>query len=163
MRAAGCGRIIIITSTGGRITLPGVSAYCVSKFALEGFAESLVQEIMPFGVRLVLVEPGIIATELLGRNRNIAPGALNHQSMYYQWFKQLQKETDEELKTATTSPVDVAKEVHRALTAGRPKLRYVVGRRAKVLMALRRRLPGELFDRIWIAVIKRRIPASLYG
>lgn len=162
MRAAGCGRIIIISSTGGRITLPGVSAYCISKFALEGFAESLVQEIIPFGVRVVLVEPGIIATELLGRNRNIAPKALNHQSIYYPWFKQLEKETDDELKRVSTSPVDVAKSVHKALTATRPKLRYVVGRRAKVLMALRRRLPGEVFDRFWMAIIKRRIPVSLY-
>jgi NAD(P)-dependent dehydrogenase (short-subunit alcohol dehydrogenase family) len=165
MRFAKRGRIIIVSSTGGRITLPAVSTYCISKFALEGFAESLAQEVMPLGVHVVLVEPGIIKTDLFGRNKNTAVKAMDPQGIYYRWFCQIERLTDEQLKTASSSSLDVAKTIHKALTTKRPRLRYVVGSRAKLLMALRRRLPGDLFDRIWMPVIKRRtrgkLPVSL--
>jgi len=149
MRAAGRGRIVIISSTGGRITAPGSSAYCSSKFALEGFGESLAQEVSPLGLWVVLVEPGIINTEFFGNNRHIAAKALGPDGPYYDWFQQLEKMAQKEALASPTSVVDVAQAVHRALTDKRPKLRYVVRFRAKFLLALRRYLPGELFERIW--------------
>jgi len=157
MRAARHGRIVIISSAGGRIAAPGSSAYCASKFALEGFGEALAQEVAPLGLQVVLVEPGFIKTELLGRNRHIAVGALDPHGPYYRWFRQLEKMADDEMQASPTSALDVAQAVHRALTAKRPNLRYLVRLRAKVLIALRRRLPGELFERIWFRVMTRRI------
>src|SRR5262252_9580812 len=69
MRQAGAGRILFISSIGGRIGSLGVSAYCATKFAVEGFAESLMQEVAPLGLHVVLIEPGIIKTERWSVNR----------------------------------------------------------------------------------------------
>ena len=62
LRAAGRGRIVTISSVGGRIASFGLSGYCATKFALEGFAEALALEAEPFGLYSILIEPGIINT-----------------------------------------------------------------------------------------------------
>ena len=157
MRAARCGRVVIMSSMGGRIASPGATAYCAGKFALEGFGESLAQEVSPFGVYVSLLEPGIVPTELFGKNRHVAARALDPQGPYYELFRRLQELVDEFARTPATSALEVAKAASRALTAERPRLRYVVGRRAKFLMALRRCLPGDVFQRIWTREIVRRI------
>lgn len=157
MRAAGRGRIVIITSGGGRVAAPGNSAYCASKFALEGFGEALAQEAALLGLQVVLVEPSFVKTELLGRNRHAAVGALDPDGPYYEWFQQIERIADHEMETSPVSAEDVARVVHRALTTRRPKLRYLVRLRAKVLIALRRRLPSELFERVWLRQMTRRI------
>ena len=77
MRKARRGRIILISSVGGRIGSLGVSAYCATKFAVEGFGESLFQELAPLGVSVVLIEPGIIKTERWTTNRGLAKSALD--------------------------------------------------------------------------------------
>jgi NAD(P)-dependent dehydrogenase (short-subunit alcohol dehydrogenase family) len=157
MRAAGRGRIVIMSSSVGRVAAPASSAYCASKFALEGFGEALALEVAPWGLQVVLVEPGFVKTELFGRNRNVAARALDPQGPYYEWFQRLQEAGDSEVQGSSISPVDVARTVHRALTARRPNLRYIVRLRAKVLIALRRHLPGELFERIWFHQMARRM------
>lgn len=157
MRAGRRGRIVFMSSAGARIASPGASAYCASKFALEGFAESLAQELRPFGVQVSLVEPGFVKTELFEKNGNIAARARDAEGPYYHWFRRLEELTDDELRDPATSPGDVAKVVGRALTTPRPRLRYVVGRRARLLIGLRRCLPGELFERIWIREVLRRM------
>ena len=123
MRQAGRGRIILISSVGGRIGALGVSAYCATKFAVEGFGESLFQELAPLGVKVVLIEPGIIKTERWTTNRGLAKGALNSESPYCDWFRQVEKESDALVRASTATPVDVAAIVHQALTARRPRLR----------------------------------------
>ena len=117
MRQAGRGRIILISSVGGRIGALGVSAYCATKFAVEGFGESLFQELAPLGVKVVLIEPGIIKTERWTTNRGLAKGALNSESPYCDWFRQVEKESDALVRASTATPVDVAAIVHQALTA----------------------------------------------
>jgi len=157
MRAAGRGRIVIVSSGGGRITVPGNSAYCASKFALEGFGEALAQEAALLGLQVVLVEPSFVKTELLGRNRHVAVRALDPDGPYYGWFQQVERMADREMETSPASAEDVARVVHRALRAKRPNLRYLVSLRAKVLIGLQRLLPGELFERMWFREISRRI------
>jgi len=157
MREAGRGRIVLITSIGGRLGSPGNAVYCASKFALEGFGESLNQEVGSFGINVSLVEPGVVRTELFGRNRNTAAGALEPSSPYAKWFQNLEVLTDREVQAAVTSAGQVAGAVLRALKAPTPRLRYVVGRRASLLLRLRRYLPGETFDRIWTRELTRRI------
>ena len=157
MRTAHRGRIVIISSGGGRVTAPGNSAYCASKFALEGFGESLAQEAALLGLQVILVEPSFVKTELLGRNRHVAVRALDPDGAYYRWFQQVKKIADYEMQASPTSAEDVARIVHRALTARRPNLRYLVRLRAQVLIALRRHLPGELFERLWFYEMTRRI------
>lgn len=156
-RKARSGRVVVVSSTGGRLGSPGNSAYCSSKFALEGFGESLRQEMAPFGVFVSLVEPGFVRTELFGRNRQIAEKALAPDSGYREIFLRLEAFTDQQVRRATTPASAVAETIFRALTARSPRIRYVVGRRARFLLSLRRHLPGEFFDRIWIREITKRL------
>jgi NAD(P)-dependent dehydrogenase (short-subunit alcohol dehydrogenase family) len=160
MRAAHRGRVIIMSSTGGRLGSPGNSAYCASKFALEGFAECLQQEMVLFSVQVSLVEPGIVSTELFGRNRHIANGAMAADSAYRDWFQRLEQLTDDEVKSAVVTPTDVAEVVFEILEAKRPRLRYLVGRRGRFLINLRRYLPGEIFDHFWIREMTRRVTGT---
>ena len=160
MREARRGRIIIMSSTGGRLGSPGNSAYCSSKFALEGFAECLVQEMALFNVQVSLVEPGFVQTELFGRNRHIASRAMADDSPYRDWFQKLEQLTDHEVQAAVISSQDVAEVVLRILEARRPRLRYLVGRRARFLLNLRRYLPGEIFDDIWIREMTKRVTGT---
>jgi NAD(P)-dependent dehydrogenase (short-subunit alcohol dehydrogenase family) len=157
MREARRGRIILISSVGGRIGSLGVTAYCATKFAVEGFGESLFMELAPLGVRVVLIEPGIVKTERWSINRGLAKDALNPRSPYNAWFRQAEKESDQLVQASEATPADVAAAVHRALTARRPRLRYMVGRKAKIAVALKRWLPGELFERVYFGIIMRRV------
>jgi NAD(P)-dependent dehydrogenase (short-subunit alcohol dehydrogenase family) len=157
MRAAQRGRIVIITSVGGRIGSLAVSAYCATKFAQEGFGESLAQEVVPFGIYVSLVEPAITKTERWDVHRGVAKRALNPKSAYYAWFRESEHLADRLVETSPTRPIHVAKTVHRALTAKRPKLRYVVGWRAGLVLTLRRYLPGELFERLYFGEAVRRV------
>lgn len=156
MRQAKRGRILLISSVGGRIGSLGVSTYCSTKFALEGFGESLFMELAPLGIWVSLIEPGIIKTERWSSNRGLAARAMDPRSPYHAWFCRSEQEADKLVQASTATPVDVAEVIHRALTAERPKLRYMVGRKAKLAVALRRWLPGDLFERIYFNLVIRR-------
>jgi NAD(P)-dependent dehydrogenase (short-subunit alcohol dehydrogenase family) len=160
MRKARRGRIVLISSVGGKIGSLGVSTYCSTKFALEGFGESLFMELAPLGIRVSLIEPGIIKTERWSENRGLAARAKDPQSPYYAWFMKSEEEADKLVRASTATPADVAAVVHQALTAEHPKLRYMIGRKAKLAVALRRWLPGNLFERIYFGTVIRRATQS---
>lgn len=157
MRLARRGRILFISSIGGRIGSMARTAYCASKFSLEGFAESLMQEVVPLGLKVSIIEPAIIKTERWTTNRGVARRALNPDGPYYDWFCQEEKLAETLVQSSVTSPTDVAKAVFRALTANKPNLRYVVGKRASIVLTLRRYLPGELFERLYFGEAMRRV------
>jgi NAD(P)-dependent dehydrogenase (short-subunit alcohol dehydrogenase family) len=156
MRKARSGRILLISSVGGRIGSLGVSTYCSTKFALEGFGESLYMELAPLGIGVSLIEPGIIKTERWSTNRGIATRAKDPGSPYYQWFWQSEREADKLVQASTATPAHVAAVIHQALTAEHPKLRYMIGRKAKLAVGLRRWLPGNLFERVYFGLVMRR-------
>ena len=160
MRTAKQGRIMIISSIGGRIGSLAVSTYCATKFAQEGFGESLSQEVAPFGIYVSIVEPAIIRTKQWGSNRGISRKSLNPDSTYYAWFREAERLADRLVDTSPTKPVDVAIAVYKALTVRRPKLRYIVGWRADLVMCLRRYLPDEFFERIYFGKVVRRVTRS---
>ena len=157
MRTNGEGRIIIISSAGGRIATMTLSAYCAGKFAVEGFGESLALEVAPLGLSVSLIEPGLVLTPHFTVNRGRSQAARSPQSSYYDWFVQHEKMVDDILRQHRISGLDVAKVVHRALTAQQPKLRYVVGWRAKLLISLRRHLPGEIFESLYFHKVIRMV------
>lgn len=157
MRGARGGHIVVVSSVGGRIGWLALSAYCASKFALEGFGEALALEVAPLGIGVSLVEPGIIKTDIWSRNRGVAKGALDPGSPYHAWFCASERLADRLVEASGTRPADVARAVHRALSARRPRLRYLVGRRARLVVSLRRLLPEELFERLYVREAVRRV------
>jgi short-subunit dehydrogenase len=110
----------------------------------------------PFGVQVSIVEPGIVRTEFWDEGR-IMPAARSASSPYFQLFWSTEKLAAQALNSASLRPADVAETVLRAMTAKRPRLRYVVGKRASLILSLRRHLPGELFDRIYSRLMLARV------
>jgi NAD(P)-dependent dehydrogenase (short-subunit alcohol dehydrogenase family) len=157
MRAAGCGRVVTVSSVGGRVCGFGVSVYCASKFAQEGLGEALALELAPFGVQSVLVEPGIIDTSRWRSHRGTAKGANDPDSPYHALFWASEAEADRIVERSPTRPADVAEAIRTAVTAEQPKMRYVVGRGATVVIALRRYLPQSLFERLYFGGQLRRL------
>ncbi|MGZ4195324.1 MAG: SDR family oxidoreductase [Solirubrobacteraceae bacterium] len=157
MRAAGCGRIVTISSVGGRVCGWGVTMYCATKFAQEGLGEGLAQELVPFGIQSVLVEPGIIKTTRWSHHRGTAARAADSRSPYHDLFWASEAIADKLVERSRTRPEDVAATIHRALTAEQPKMRYVVGRGAKLAIELRRFMPESLFERLYFGGHIRRL------
>lgn len=167
MRQDRRGRIVLISSVAGRIAGMTYTGYGAGKFAIEGFGEALSLEVRPFGIHVSLVEPGPILTPHFTVNRGRARQASNPSSPYYTWFLQHEHMIDKVIRRRRITPRDVANTVQRALTDERPRLRYPVGRGVKLMLMLRRHLPGELFDRffawytIWRVTRPRRRATAL--
>lgn len=157
MREAGRGRIVTIGSVGGRVSSFGVSVYCASKFAQEGLAEALSLEITPFGLHSILVEPGIIKTTRWSTNRATSANALEPTSPYRALFSAGEVLADKVVERSRTTAADVATSVAEALTDERPRLRYVVGQPAGLVILLRRYLPNRLFERLYFGGLLRQL------
>lgn len=155
LRRAG-GRVVNISSIGGRVALPLLGPYNASKFALEGLSDSLRRELRPHGVDVVLVEPGGIKTPIWDKG-NAAADALREampaeaDELYGKTIAAVQRESRKIAGERGLEPQAVADVVGAALTASRPKTRYLVGRDAK----LRARLSGLLPDRAMDSLIGR--------
>jgi NAD(P)-dependent dehydrogenase (short-subunit alcohol dehydrogenase family) len=135
----------------------GVPIYCSSKFAQEGFAESLAQELAPFGIQSIIVEPGIIKTSRWADHRGTAAGARDPSSPYYDRFWASEAIADKLVERSPTTAGDVAETILAALTAEQPRLRYVVGRGASVAIWLRRHLPERVFEQVYYGGHLRRL------
>jgi NAD(P)-dependent dehydrogenase (short-subunit alcohol dehydrogenase family) len=146
-RAQSSGRIIQIASMGGRITFPLYSIYHSSKWAVEGFSESLQYELAPFGIQVKIVEPGAIKTEFYTEGRKSIPGA--ELPMYSDFVAKVDRVSQGSGNNGE-SPATVAKTVFMAATDRRNKLRYPVGKPAPLLLRLRKMLP----DGWYFALIK---------
>jgi NAD(P)-dependent dehydrogenase (short-subunit alcohol dehydrogenase family) len=163
MRNAGCGRIVTVSSVGGRVCGWGVTLYCTSKFAQEGLGEGLAQELAPFGIQSVLVEPGIIKTTRWSRHRGTAAGAEDQSSPYHALFSESEAIADRIVERSPTRPQDVAVTIAEVLTAKQPRMRYVVGRGASIVIFLRRHLPQSVFERLYFAGHIRRLERRARG
>ena len=151
MRAAGRGRIVNISSMGGRLVFPTGGWYHASKYALEALSDALRVEVAPFGVTVVLVEPGLIRTEF----ESVASGGLSPAAAAGP-YATLRRTADEVMRQAYRSraaapPEAVADIIRKAVEARRPRTRYVVTPAAKAQVQLRR-LGG---DRLWDAFVRR--------
>jgi NAD(P)-dependent dehydrogenase (short-subunit alcohol dehydrogenase family) len=137
-----------------------VAAYSASRFALEGFAESLSQEVEPLGIYVSIVEPGISKTEQWTPARGAGARVRDPNSPYAAWYAEVERLFARAMESSPTTAAGVARTVHAIMSARRPRLRYVVGYRAALLIALRRHLPGELFERLYFSAVMRRISGS---
>lgn len=150
MRRQGSGTIVQISSMGGRVTFPLYSVYHATKWAVEGFSESLAFELRPFGIRIRLVEPGAIRTEFYGRSR--APIAAPPNAGYDDLVARCDGISISAGRETTSTPAVVAETIVRALSDRGWRLRYPVAAPAPLLMALRKVLPEAWFLRL----IRRR-------
>jgi NAD(P)-dependent dehydrogenase (short-subunit alcohol dehydrogenase family) len=157
MRKRCSGRIIITSSAAGRMGTMSISGYCSSKFAVEGFAECLSQEVRPFNIHVSLLEPGLIRTPHFSVNRNRAKHAVDPNSPYYRWFCRHEAIVDRIMDCNRFTAADIARLVHQMLTARRPKLRYMVGAKLKLIASLRRHIPGEIFERMYWGAVRRMV------
>lgn len=145
-RAQGFGHIVMISSISGRLGFAGVGSYAASKFALEGWAESLRYEMAPLGIQVVLIEPGAFETDIWTRNAKLAANLLKPESPNAARMPGWRAKVQGDRKKADPTPV--IDQIVAALENPRPRLRYVVGRDAKMGLFLRSLLPGPLFERL---------------
>jgi NAD(P)-dependent dehydrogenase (short-subunit alcohol dehydrogenase family) len=155
MRREGRGRIVNISSMGGKLTFPGGGIYHGTKHAVEAISDALRFEVRGFGVEVVVVEPGLIRT----RFGEAAVGSVPREDGPYADFNSAVAATtarvhDGPLGRLGAGPEAVAKVIEKALTADRPRTRYKVTASARVLMAQRSLLP----DRAWDAVVGTSFP-----
>ncbi|MFV0461966.1 MAG: oxidoreductase [Nostocoides sp.] len=146
MRAQESGRIINITSMGGRVATPFGGWYHATKFALEGFSDSLRQELAPFGIRVVIIEPGAIRTEWGDIAMDSARRASGHGPYALRVQRMRDRFTGAQAQRLAAEPDVVARAIERAATAAHPRTRYAVGGGAKPVVAARRLLPDRVLD-----------------
>jgi short-subunit dehydrogenase len=155
MRREGRGRIVNLSSMGGKLTFPGGGIYHATKYAVEAISDALRFEVRGFGVHVSVIEPGLIKT-------NFAETAVDSVSAddgpYAKFNSAVQASTagvyDSALGKLGGGPETVAKAIERAITARRPKTRYPVTASARFFMTQRALLP----DRAWDAVVGTSIP-----
>ena len=149
MRRAGGGRIVNVSSMGGRIVFPVGGYYHASKYAVEAISDALRVEVAPFGVDVVVIEPGLTRSGFEDRiNEGMAAdeGLAAHRSAYTELLANSEQATAKMYRTPlATSSEAVAKVALAAVEAKRPRSRYVVTPAAKAMVTLRR-LGG---DRVW--------------
>jgi NAD(P)-dependent dehydrogenase (short-subunit alcohol dehydrogenase family) len=152
MRAQKSGRIINMSSMGGRIHEPLGSWYHATKFAVEGMSDALRLEVAPFGIDVVLIEPGGMNTEwgAIAADNLITASAHTAYASQAPGVARMLRSSDLKPRRGS-SPEVIAKTVVRAASARRPKTRYLLGPGAKPLVTLHALLPDRVFD----ALIKR--------
>jgi short-subunit dehydrogenase len=146
MRLNRSGKIVNISSVGGKIALPLGGWYHASKFALEALSDSIRLEVKPFGIDVIVIEPGGIKSEWGG----IAMESLvrvSGSSAYQEMVKGAQKSYQRTEKN-NSEPIVIARLIKKAIEANQPKTRYAGGSMAKLLLFFRSTLPDKLLDRL---------------
>ena len=146
MRKQGAGKIVNITSMGGRISIPLSSSYHGSKFALEGLSESIQYELEPFGIKVILIEPGAVGSNFW-RNIKIAKSSSDSDSPYSQFGNKILK-AFKVMEQNVISPSVVAKTILDAVTSDNPQLRYIVGEDAAKTIEARKNMPDKEFGEL---------------
>jgi len=142
-RAQRSGRIVIVSSQAGLVGQPANSIYCASKWALEGWAESMAYEVDAFGIDVILVEPGPYRTQIWRSTPRLAPEG----SVYQPWLRQVFHGADLHETKMARDPIEVASTIVNALETSRPRFRYPVGFFARLDHFLRGKIPTRLIRR----------------
>lgn len=142
MRKQGNGLIVNISSMVGRFGVPLNSAYVSSKFAVEGLSESIAFELEEFGIRVIVIEPGVVKSEFF---QNVRVKGTDPDSPYRRLMKMRVSFLDKAMKNSETSSYDVASTILDALNSKDPKFRYVVGNDATNSIRMRNSLSDRKF------------------
>lgn len=135
MRERRSGTVVNVTSVMGHLTLGCHAFYAASKFALAAVSESLAIEIKPFGVKVAIIEPGVILTPIWEKAEAVMPEG----HPYQQTMARLYRVCGAQLEGGTLPGV-VARKIHELVQEGAPELRYAVGADAEVMIAARDRM-----------------------
>ncbi len=144
------GRIVFISSIGGRVAMAFTAPYAASKHAIEAFGDALRVELRSSGVQVALIEPGSVATPIWDKSRVEADRISIPPELHEQYGK-VPAAMDKVMQDTGSRGVpaeQVAASIERALTSSRMRSRYVIGRDARAMLIARRLLPDHVFDRI---------------
>lgn len=145
----GHGRVVFISSIGGRMAFPFTGAYHAAKFGIEAVGDVFRQELRPWGIRVAIVEPGSIATPIWERGERAAEehGDPRQEALYGQAIEKYRKVV-RQTAARGIAPEKVAERIEHALSAARPRTRYLVGLDARVQARVKPLVPAPLWDRI---------------
>lgn len=153
MRKQQSGKIVNISSMGGKFGEPHGAWYHSSKYAVEGLSDCLRMELKQFNIDVVLIEPGAIKSEW-GRIAKENLLNVSGNTAYKNLAEKHAKLIDRTYKLVGSEPVVIAKTILKAITSRRPKTRYAVGGGAKFILFFRRLLSDKLFDKVMLSQLK---------
>jgi NAD(P)-dependent dehydrogenase (short-subunit alcohol dehydrogenase family) len=153
MRERRSGKIVNISSISGRIGFPSMGPYVASKFAVEGFSESLRLEMLPYGVHVVLIEPGSYKTDIW--SKGLGTVTINPNSPYVKEMKAILKYVNQVADTAP-APDEVIRQIVQVAKSPYPKLRYPVGKGVKLGIVLKNMLPWKWWERMVTKRLRER-------
>jgi NAD(P)-dependent dehydrogenase (short-subunit alcohol dehydrogenase family) len=150
MRRQRWGRIVNLSSMGGRLTLPGGAFYHATKYAVEALSDALRFEVRPFGIRVVVIEPGPIKTRFgdtaIAAVERVATAGSPYADFNRVLAQRIKEAYEGPMGRLAAGPEAVARVIEKAITAEEPRTRYVVTFAARFMMGLRRWLPDWAFD-----------------
>ncbi|WP_010277446.1 SDR family oxidoreductase [Paenibacillus senegalensis] len=152
MRERGRGMIINVSSVSGRIGFPGYGPYAASKFALEGFSEALRLELLPFGVYVVLLEPGAYRTAIWQKGFD---RIFTREGSPYQAMMNSILQYSRSMAEQAPHPSEVAEKIAELAEASYPRLRYPMGKGSRMLLFLRQIVPWKWYENTLHRLIKK--------
>ena len=158
MRERRRGRIVNISSAAGKVALPLFGAYSGSKFALEGMTDALRLEVYPFGIDVVLIEPGYIRTGFQSVSAGLSSSysAAGRNTAYVALYQAYRQVTRHSRNQSSYTPEDCARVLLRALRDNPPRPRYTVTRRAAMAAWAKRLVSDRLLDRFMMRTFRLR-------
>jgi NAD(P)-dependent dehydrogenase (short-subunit alcohol dehydrogenase family) len=153
MRTQGGVVIVNVSSINGLVAFPVISAYVSTKFATEGLSESIAYELGPFGIKVILIEPGAIGSNFM-KGSVLPKRALDPQSPYSELVKKVSAKISSDHENAT-QPEEVARAIVDAISTERPEFRYVVGNDAVSLSEARKNMSFSEFQKMITQNIKQ--------
>ncbi|MBJ8091082.1 SDR family oxidoreductase [Bacillus cereus] len=154
MREQKSGKIINISSISGQVGFPGLSPYVSSKYALEGWSESLRLEVKLFGIDVALLEPGSYNTNIWEVGKQLAENQSDTTSPYKEYMDKIQKHINNGNDTLG-NPIDVANKIVEIAEARRTTLRYPIGKGVKFMIFAKKVLPWRLWEFLVLRSFKK--------
>lgn len=154
MRKQKSGKIINVSSISGQVGFPGLSPYVSSKYALEGWSESLRLEVKPFGIDVALIEPGSYNTNIWEVGKQLAENQSDTISPYKEYMDKIQKHINSGSDTFG-NPIDVANKIVEIAETKRTNLRYPIGKGVKFMIFAKKILPWRLWEFLVLRSFKK--------
>ncbi|KAB2459875.1 SDR family oxidoreductase [Bacillus sp. CH126_4D] len=154
MREQKSGKIINISSISGQVGFPGLSPYVSSKYALEGWSESLRLEVQPFGIDVALIEPGSYNTNIWEVGKQLATNQSDTSSPYKEYMGKIQKHINSGSDTFG-NPIDVANKIVKIAESKRTNLRYPIGKGVNFMIFAKKILPWRLWEYLVLRTFKK--------